>query len=247
MKINLDEKNVGDIFQIDDDQRWFKVFGLNFDNIKVQKPYGYIADKDTKKEQIIKFYGYSFSEDSEKWILDDNMANYLACCFDIHIEYQKITSSPLDNIFIKPEIRSLWKFFEKKGIKYIAECKAIFNEKEFIRTASASIDNISTMFITYPPEIACSRAKKKCIIDCLSLKDIINDESEYFINTEKTIAESNKEIKDKSIEKDKKKKISEAQINMIKQLLKKKKQKFVKRKYNQMTYDEAVSEIQKLK
>lgn len=249
MKIDLSSKVVGDIFQILNDKRWFRVFEI----------------KKFNELENIKFYAYGFRADGDKWILDEDQTNYLIDVFNIDVEYCRIVHTPLDNIFMNVDTRKYWNFYEKRGCRYIAECKMNIIEnwtdnkdgninitKSIIRDASAGADNIGIYFVTYAPEIAMSRAKKRCIIDFLKLKDIVSDYIDTINYEKEKLSEDSSSVEIKQENKkdnklDNNNLITETQMNMIKLLLKANKKKFLKKKYKKMTQEEAGKIIEELK
>lgn len=233
MRIDLKDKQVGETFQIIGDTRWFKCFE-------------YIANE--KKEKVVpfKFYGYSFLKESSTWILDYDEARRLARINNLKIEYSKITHTIPEEIFVPHEKREYYDFWSKTSTRYIAEAKVIddVNNEIYFRIGSSGADNVRMRFLSYRPEIACKRATVRCIIDILGLQDMVVEFEEDSIEPSIT---DDKKIEPQIDDNQNKNKITEAQIEMIKKLLKSKKKKFSKKKYLKMTEEEAGNIINKLK
>jgi len=219
MNIDLSKYKIGDIFTIQDDERFFKKL----------------------VHHGVEFYVYALFPDATKFALDNQEAKRLCKKFGIDIIYSKIILCPTDNLFIDIEKRKRYNFYNKMGVRYIAEAKIIYNNKEITRVASAGADNVEINFLTYCPEIACRRAEKKCIIDALGLEEIMVDWNVEIDKDKIKIKEPNKK------EKTKDKIISKAQLNMIKTLHKSLNKKFVKSKYEKISFKEAKDIINNLK
>ena len=231
MIIDLTKRQEGEIWQEENDDRFFKCC--------IFQPNG------------IFYYLYGFKkhidEDTSKitFMIDWHEAQKLAKARDVRIEYMKITHVIDDHVLFSAKMRSFYNdnlnLFIKSGKRYIAEAKAIYKPIEnspectIVRSGSACIDNVTYYFRTHAPEIAVKRAAIKCIIDALDLNDVVA-EYEIVLNDD----EDNKAKK--KTKKTAKKKIEDGQFKMLKKLLGK---KFDAKKYTDMTYEQATKEIEK--
>ena len=173
MKLNLTDQNVGNIFQVEGDSRYFKCVETGINSIKTK---------------TFRFYVYAFQENSQTWRLDYTQAMRLAEVQKIHVHYSKIMHIVPDVMlfsgFARTEFKNKYDLFVREGKRYVAEARIEYKDdysatKEIIRTSSAAIDNIAPMVMTYAPEVACKRAVIKCIIDALHLEDIVEEFYQY--------------------------------------------------------------------
>lgn len=240
-EIKLDE-----IFKIDGDNRYFKKCGKLGRGNKVAEyiVYGYLKKYEDGRNEI-------------KFRMDYEQATKLARKFEIKIEYSKIIHIIKDHIFLgehgRNQAKNWYGAWYREGQRYIAEAKAtfpgeLFNEdwntrEEMTRTGTAGIDNVGFAFLSYCPNMACKRASIKLVIDILCLSDISED---FYDPTEQEEDTKQNKSSDKKEDKEEIGPATKTQFNMIKQLLKKRGKKFLK-KYEKFSKKEASDLIVELK
>jgi len=179
MNMDLTRHKSGEVFQVENDARWFKI--LEFPKTNNGETLVYI-----------KFYAYAYEENSNVWRLDYDQATELAEKLSIYVEYSKITHVVEDimmfSAYTRNDIKENHGVYIREGKKYIAEAKVVSMNDErqsYTRTASAGMDNVAPKVITYAP------------VDALNLKGVVEDFYEHPGKADKKVTKKKKQTDDK--------------------------------------------------